>query len=517
MQKRGHMTLDGCVSAPLDPGPPGSPKRRILLSGLALFPLSSRIANAAGNSLRIDTSQKYQTIEGFGTSLNTWHKDVAEAYQREDWAAFYWETLGASALRIELWGGVAPLPRERWQDMSWHDFSFDGPGLRAAITVGIAKRLNSVSRRHIRFIASTWTPPAWMKVNGTLGNGHPARKNFSLNFDDPVERGTWNAPHDGDVGQERYTYLGRNKLRPDRYLHFAKFLVEWSRYLESVGISLYALSPTNEPRFSHWFESCVYTPEEYAELLEVIAWMFANQRQPPIQIFGPEHMTWDLAGTQRYLVALARRQGAHSSLAALASHGYIDGYRADLRKESTSAFRNLAGPSGKKIWVTEGGFGGHQWPDPLHQLGAAFLYALRDGGVSLLTAWQTLTRDPLDVNGLMSLRGPTKKTYVAMQFWRFIRPGMVRIDARSNSGPDAVAFKDFRTGTTVIILLNRNRKSSTVSIHLGSGLNPTIVAFYITDALHDCSRIDAKHDLQSLSIPGESVVTLILGTGSLGR
>jgi O-glycosyl hydrolase len=117
----------------------------------------------------------------------------------------------------------------------------------------------------------------------------------------------------------------------------------------------------------------------------------------------------------------------------------------------------------------------------------------------------------------MSLRGPTKKTYVAMQFWRFIRPGMVRIDARSNAGPDTVAFEDFGTGTTVIVLLNRNRNPSLVALHLASRLKPRRVEFYITDASHDCSRIDGNHDCQSLSIPGESVVTLILGTGSPGR
>ncbi len=152
-----------------------------------------------------------------------------------------------------------------------------------------------------------------------MGNGHPARKNFALNLDDPVEGGIWNAAENNEVGLERYRYLGRNKLRRDRYLHFAKFLVEWSRYLESVGISLYALSPTNEPRFSHWFESCVYTPDEYAELLDVIAWMFANQGEAPVQLFGPEHMTWDSNGNQRYLEALKRRHGVAIPLAALAS------------------------------------------------------------------------------------------------------------------------------------------------------------------------------------------------------
>jgi len=218
--------------------------------------------------------------------------------------------------------------------------------------------------------------------------------------------------------------------------------VEWARYFRSLGIALYAISPANEPQFSHWFESCVYTPDEYAELIEIIAWMFANQGVPPMPIFGPEHMTWDVAGTRRYLEALGRRASAQQALTAIASHGYVDGYAADLRKASTLEFRKLAAPYGKKLWVTEGGFGKHEWPAPLHELCASFLYALRDGGVSLLTTWQTLTRYPPNEHGLMSVRGPTKKTYAAMQFWRFIRPGMVRIGVDVPGTLQAVAFRE---------------------------------------------------------------------------
>ncbi len=485
-------------------------KRRVLLAGLTLLPLLPRITHAATTTVEIDHTKRYQVVEGFGTCINTWHADVATAYQQDDWARFYLDTLGASALRIELWAGVAQTPRERWQDITWRDFNFQGPSRRATITVDVAKRLLSLSQGSLRIIATAWTPPAWMKVNGSLGNGHPKRKNFALNLDNPVERGDWVTAEDSEEGRERYSFLGRNKLRRDRYLHFAKYLVEWSRYLESEGIRLYALSPTNEPRFSHWFESCVHTPNEYAELLETVTWMFANQGEPPIPIFGPEHMTWDIAGNKRYLDALVRRHGNTMPLAALASHGYIDGYRADLRKESTSEFRELAEPAARKIWVTEGGFGGHQWPAPLHQLGAAFLYALRDGGVSLLTPWQTLTRHPPDANGLMSLHGPTKKTYVAMHFWRFIRPGMVRIAASGGKALDTVAFQDIRADTIIVVLLNRTQFPTTALLDIQNNQRLRIEEFFVTNESLNCERIIRSYELRHVRIPQESLVTLVL-------
>lgn len=487
-----------------------SRKRRILVSGLALLPLSSGISGAPDDPIEIDHSRLYQSVEGFGTCINTWHEDVAAAYQSESWAKFYLDTLGASALRIELWGGISSVPRERWQDVSWRDFSFQARGMRGARTVDVAKKLRSASQGSLRIIASTWTPPAWMKVNGSLGNGHPQRKNFALDLDHPIEGGTWSAAGSDSQGMDRYAYIGRNKLRRDRYLHFAKYLVEWTRYLSSQGVPLYALSPANEPRFSHWFESCVYNPSEFAELVEVISWMFADQGEPAMPLFGPEHMTWDVPGTAKYVAALAANRNANRSLTALASHGYIDGYRADLRKESTSAFRRLAEPAGKKIWVTEGGFGGHTWPDPLHQLGASFLYALRDGNVSLLTVWQTLTRPPPDAQGLMSLLGPTKKTYVAMQFWRFIRPGMTRVGTNGNTRLDSVAFEDAVSGTTVVVLLNRNRHPSPVTLVSKRRQKVRIEEVYVTDESRNCAKVDGQHDYGLITIPMESIVTVVL-------
>jgi len=230
-------------------------------------------------------------------------------------------------------------------------------------------------------------------------------------------------------------------------------------------------------------------------------------------IFGPEHMTWDVAGNRRYLDALIQRPAAREGLTAIASHGYVDGYTADLRSESSLAFRKLTAAHGKKIWVTEGGFGGHDWPAPLHQLSAAFMYALRDGGVSLLTTWQTLTRDPPNAHGLMSLRGPTKKTYAAMQFWRFIRPGMVRVGVEANGKLDAVAFEDSDSDKTVLVLLNRTKNALPLSLRLEGRRLAGVEGAFVTDASRDCAQVTGWRDPQALSIPPESVATLVLRTG----
>jgi glucuronoarabinoxylan endo-1,4-beta-xylanase len=474
--------------------------------------LASGSAQAASpQRITLDLARRFQVIDGFGTALNTWQADVAAAYRREEFRDFYLNTLGASALRINLWSGVLTGANERWQAIDWRDFSFDGKGAQGSITVEIARGLHAASKGQLRIIASVWSPPAWMKVNGSITNGHPGRKSMGLNLDSAIERGYWDRPATDDIAGERYRYIGRNKLRRDHYHHFAKYLVEWVRYYRSLGIELYAISPANEPRFSHWFDSCVYTPSEYAELIEVIRWMFADQSESAMAVFGPEHMAWDAAGNRAYLDALARRPGAKGSLAAIAAHGYTDGFTSDLRRESTAAFARLAAQHGGKTWITEGGFGGHEWPEPLHQLATAFLHALRDGGVSLLTPWQTLTRQP-DEHGLMSLQGPTKKTYVAMHFWRFIRPGMVRVALETGRQLDAVAFEDAVAKTTIVVMLNRQRTVVSAALQAPGGRHVEIDTIYITDASRNCKKVSERFDPRTLDIPPEAVVTLVLKT-----
>jgi O-glycosyl hydrolase len=468
------------------------------------------VAAASSATIVLRHDQAHQVVEGFGTCINSWDAAVAAAYRRSDFATFYQKTLGASALRIELWGGAAPLARSDWRQISSQDFRLAGSGGRGALTIEIAQRLSSAYEGSLRIFATAWTPPAWMKENASLGNGHPARTNFALNLQHPIERGTWTQPTEERNGAERFKYVARNKLRRDAYLHFAKLLVEWTRYLRSVGISLYALSPANEPLFSHWFESCVYTPAEYAELVESVAWMFANQGEPPIPLFGPEHITRDVAGNRLYLDALAQRGTALRALAAVASHGYVDGYAADLRRESSVAFGDFVRPYGKKAWITEGTFGSHGWPAPLHGLAASFIYALRDGGASVFLVWQAVTRDPPEEHGLMSLGGPTKKTAVAMQLWRFVKPGMVRIGVEASSTLDAVAFRGPDHDHTVLVLLNRRAEPCAVTLRsVGKPLG-AIQAAYLTDGERDCAAASGWNDLSALRMPAESLATLVM-------
>jgi len=69
---------------------------------------------------------------------------------------------------------------------------------------------------------------------------------------------------------------------------------------------------------------------------------------------------------------------------------------------------------------------------PLHHLGAQLVNSLVQGQASLITPWQAVSREP-DEHALSLLSGPTKKTAVATHFFKFLRPGMQRVET---SDPD---------------------------------------------------------------------------------
>jgi len=474
----------------------------LLIAGLAGEPCSYTEPHL--HLFRLDLAREHQTIEGFGTSITTWIPELVALYDGPEFPRFYLEQLGASVLRIDLWHGSAPVETARWEDISRRDFSLEGSGERGGTFVRTAERLHRHSRGKIRIIASVWSPPGWMKINGSAGNGNAARQNYGLS-----EADLRGAPP-ASAGDDRQTYLHQNKLRPDRYHHFAKLLVEWTRFFRERGVPLYALSPQNEPRFSHWFGSAVYTPTELAELVRVVVWMFDHEREPMPRLFGPETMTGDTEGNQMYLEALFAKPNVGERMHALASHGYVDGYETERAPEAALAFRRLAAPYGKVLWATEGGTGAHGWPAALHELGASLFNSLARGDAALVAPWQVVT-GTADTHSLMPLGGPTKKTFVAMQFFRFIRPGMRRVEVVAAApGPSVVGFRDPESSALVVVVLNRSPRPTTTRFSVLDGRPYRIRASYLTDRGHDCSLVERGPALASIAVPGEAVLTLLL-------
>jgi glucosylceramidase len=171
----------------------------------------------------VNAAVRYQGVSGFGaamTDTSAWliqRRTEAAARQR-----LMDELFGAGGIHLDF----VRIP------MGASDFTHDGrpytyddlpagasdPGLRHFSTAHddgyILPALREVRARnpHTEFLASPWTPPAWMKANHSLGNAG--------------DRGTLLAA--------AYPPWGR---------YFARFLADYSR----AGIPVAAVTPQNEP------------------------------------------------------------------------------------------------------------------------------------------------------------------------------------------------------------------------------------------------------------------------------
>ena len=105
------------------------------------------------------------------------------------------------------------------------------PGGGAFPSFAIQRQLRNLGVN--TFIAVPWSPPAGMKDNSSTTNG-------------------------GSLLPQYYTAFAQ---------HLGRYVTDFKR---DVGIDLYAISPQNEPRFVEPYNSCVYTKEQYREVVATV-------------------------------------------------------------------------------------------------------------------------------------------------------------------------------------------------------------------------------------------------------
>jgi O-glycosyl hydrolase len=110
------------------------------------------------------------------------------------------------------------------------------------------------------------------------------------------------------------------------------------------------------------------------------------------------------------------------------------------------------------------------------------------------------------MNGLVK----GKKYYASKQFYRYIRPGAVRVGATStNANVSVSAFQHTAQGTNTIVLANTATTAQTVTVG-GAGL-PQSFAIFRTSATDNCVDAGIYTTGTSLTLPARSIVTLQAG------
>lgn len=405
----------------------------------------------------IDQSTTYQTIDGFGAhgAMNVWWS--SGPFYNDNFLDLVIDDLGLTINRNEYY--PKPDAPGQWPKQT--------PYLQAL------KAKADASGEPLKFIAAYWSPPSWMKSNGSTTNG--------------------------------------GYLLPQYYDDFGDYSVQAIQDYNDIGIDLYALSMQNEPNFVEPYNSCVYSHQQYVDMLKVTG-PIIHTAFPDVKLYGVEHMLWPQQwdGTA-YEYDIINTPAANAQMGIWAVHGYgNDGQTPDPGSAEAAAWtygKNRFEPTGKNFWMTETSGYHENWTDSM-QLAQSIYAALKYGHISAWVWWQ-LSENGMSEFVLMNLGTPSKRYYISKHYYRYIRPEAVMVESDSdNQNLMVVAFKHPGHNTSTIVLINAAASAKTVELHIAGDILPHKYDVYITTDSEDCLYAGTTAHNGSVVMPASSVATL---------
>ena len=445
-------------------------------------------------TLTIDQSTTYQTIDGFGFfgAYDVWWGSSGNMWN-DAWGEMVISDLGITIWRNEYFPPATPGAQ---QDADWTKQKPVVEGLKAeADQHGV----------DLKFIFTVWSPPADLKWQSS----------FSWPGDENATR------NEGPVSTKN-----GGTLNPNKYNEYADWLKEGILLYKDAGIDLYALSLQNELMFTQTFNSCTYTFEWYNDLLKGVVPVIKDD-YPSVKIFGSENML-DMEGATInwpyfYHSNVKADPEASANLDILAVHGYNDGLAptsgSGLAERWTNHLEQFSEPMDKVTWMTETSGYSDVWLGDSSTPGALSLAqdihsGLYYGNISAWVWWQGSQLDGIGEFNLMDGTTAGKKYYASKHYYRYIRPGAVRIKAASGD-PDTLfltAYRHEANDTYTIVIINSDTNDRLISV-AGDDL-PSAFSMYRTTSDNDnctlITTVETGSD-KTFVLPGRSIVTLQAG------
>ncbi|MBP9003805.1 MAG: glycosyl hydrolase [Candidatus Hydrogenedentes bacterium] len=317
--------------------------------------------------------------------------------------------IGASDFIGEPYYTYCDLP-EGEKDPEMTRFSIEKDRAYVLPLIKEALRINP----SLKFFASPWSPPAWMKDTGRLEGG---------------------------------------RLLPEFYPAFAKYLARFIQAYEAEGIPIYAITVQNEPRMNDPnYPTCVWTGEEQRDFIRDHLGPLFRELNLTTRVWCWDH-NWNLP---EFPIAVLSDPAAAQYVDGTAFHLY------EGRVETQSKIREMF--PDKHIYFSEGSVFGAR--------GAVKLASILQNWARSYNFWVVLLDEHRKPN-----RGPHSASatcvellddgslrwnydyYMYGQFMKFILPGAVRIGV---SGPEARTIGYVATrnpdGALVLVVANAGRE-----------------------------------------------------------
>lgn len=173
----------------------------------------------AALQINIDSSTRYQQMEGFGpaiTGSTAYNLSRMRAQDRDKIlrAAFHpTEGLGYNYIRVSIGCSDFSLSEFTWCDQEGLEF-FGVHEEDETYLFPILREILAINP-DIKIIAAPWTAPLWMKIDR--------------------------------YSNEPYSKWSGGKLNPEYYADYAQYLVMWVEEMEANGFEIESITPQNEP------------------------------------------------------------------------------------------------------------------------------------------------------------------------------------------------------------------------------------------------------------------------------
>ncbi|KAF2510190.1 T9SS type A sorting domain-containing protein [Flavobacterium zhairuonense] len=408
------------------------------------------------STVTVNAGTTYQTMDGFGYTLTEGSAEVisgmAATQQNQLLNDLYNPTTGLNASVIRISIAASDLSSSSYSynetsgDTNMNNFSLNGPDLTYLIP--IIKKIQLINP-NIKILATPWTAPRWMKTNGSWVGG---------------------------------------SLQTQYYAAYAKYFVKYIQAMQAQGISIWAITPQNEPENPNNEPSMLMNSTEQKN--------FINQQ------LGPQLAAAGYGGVK--IIAFDHNcDNTAYPIDVLNNSSYVDGAAFHLYLGNISAMSTVKTQTNKNVYFTEQytGSGGSFSGDFGWHMQNVVIGSTNNWSKTVLE-WNAVNNSSMGPHtpggcntclGAITVNNSTSYTknvayYIIGQISKYVKPGAVRISSSSTSGSIlSVGFKN-PDGSIALVLYNTSGSSNTIKVVSGSS------AF-------------------NYAVPGSSAVTFTWGTG----
>jgi glucosylceramidase len=381
----------------------------------------------ANSTIEVDSTTKYQTMDGFGYTLTGGSAFLINQQLPADKRAELLQELfgsgsgsiGVSYLRISI--GASDLDASVFSyndlpagqtDPNLAHFSLSTDTVNL---IPVLKQILAINP-NIKIMGSPWSPPVWMKDNGNSKGG---------------------------------------SLLPQYYSVYAKYFVNYIQAMKAKGITIDAITPQNEPQHGGNNPSMVMSALQQADFIK-------NHLGPAFQTAGinTKIIIWDHnCDNPQYPITVLNDAGARQ---------YINGTAFHLYGGDESAFSTVhnAYPD-KNLYFTE------QWTGANEPFNTTLKWHLRHVVIGTIRNWSKIvlewnlasdpTYNPHTPGGCTECKGAVTignntvtrniSYYIIAHASKFVPPGSVRVASNIIGDIYNVAFVTTE-GKKVLIVVN---------------------------------------------------------------